>query len=126
MPNILLIAHLMGAFGLGIFIVNAFVNLYKNRTESFQRSSVQIGIGAGYQLITGSLLAIDIKTMQGLLHFCNKMGLYVGIVLFVETLLFYRMQKNKNWAASAGIAFSSLTIGLLFTLVTIFNIYGSI
>ncbi len=126
MQNILLIAHLLGAGAIGFFILKAFIQLYKNQSSEYKNSSIQIGMSAGYQLATGSLLALNIQTTQGLLNFCNKMGLYLGIVLLVESILFYRMQKNQSWIAPARFVFSSLSLGIIFTLATVFHIYGNI
>lgn len=126
MQNILLIAHLFGATAIGFLILKTFIQLYKNQSSEYKNSAIQIGASAGYQLATGSLLAFNIQTTQGLLNFCNKMGLYLGIVLLVESILFYRMQKNQNWIAPARFVFSSLSLGLVVTLATVFHIYGNI
>lgn len=124
--NILLLAHLTGAVATGFFILKAFINLLKNQASTYKSSAIQIGVGAGYQLITGSFLAMNSNTSESLLAFCSKMGLYIGIVLFVEALLFLRMQKDQMWIKPAQIAFSSLSIGIVFTLYTVFHIYGNI
>lgn len=124
--NILLIAHLTGAFVIGFFILKAVTDILRNQSASYRTSSMQIAVGAGYQLITGSLLAMNINTSQSLLAFCSKMSLYIGIVFFVEALLFYRMENNQSKMIPARIAVSSLSIGTLFTLFTIIHVYGNI
>src|SRR3989338_10570909 len=115
--NIMLIAHVVGALVLGIFIVQAVISLLYKKNSSYKPLTIQIGLGAGYQLITGSLLATNIHTMQSLTHFCNRMAIYVGIVVVIEALLLHRMEHEHNWIVPARIAFSSITLGVSFTLI---------
>jgi hypothetical protein len=124
--SLLLFSHITGALLLGYFIVSALVQIYTNKENTFKKSAITIGLAAGYQLITGSLLALDIQTKSGLFGFCSKIGLYLAIVISVEYLLFYRMQKNTAVIMPARLVLSSLIIGIVFTGATILHISGNI
>lgn len=123
--SILLFSHITGALLLGFFIVSALVQIYTNKENTFKKSAITIGFAAGYQLITGSFLALDIQTKSGLFGFCSKIGLYLAIVISIEYLLFYRMQKNAV-IMPIRLVLASLIIGIIFTGATILHISGNI
>lgn len=125
--NTLLLAHLIGAGYVGIHIVSSIFAIFQNDISQYRKLSSRIALGGGYQLVSGSILAlVSVHSELSLIQFCSKIGLYTGIILFAEALLLYKMKKYEELQFPYQVVLSSLIFGLFFTIITIFDLYTAI
>ncbi len=122
MINLLLVIHILGAIILGVIVILAWINLFKSTSDTYISSARHIGIGAGFELITGALLAVHIQSYSGLLQYCSKLFIYLGIILFTEIVLLYRMKNHEMTNFRTRIAFSMLAAGIIINIAAIFHI----
>lgn len=91
-----LILHLLGAGYLGILTFASFFSLISKKVLYYKHLSKQVAVIGCFQLVTGSLLTLLIKKNGSVLTFCSKIGLYLGIVLLLEYLLYKALPKENR------------------------------
>lgn len=120
--QILLLLHLGGAVVVGFYIFQSLIALFFKPAPTYRQLAVKIGLSSGFQLISGSLLALSSPTSGSLFHFCSQISLYLGATLLVESLLFQRMRATQYLFPSKLVS-SSLSAGLAVTVFTILKLY---
>lgn len=117
--QLFLLAHLTGALVLGILILKTVIVLVSKTSSKYNNLAWKIGLGSGYQLVTGSLLEMSAHRPDSLLVFCSKIGLYLAVVLIIEGLLFIQIRRDSRNVFPIRAVSYSLTFGLFFTALTI-------
>ena len=115
-----LLFHILGAVFVGLLIIATLISLIKKKSDYYKPLAISIGVGTCYQLITGSILALSYQNSESIFSFCSKVGFYLIIVLITETLLFRQLFTARLYPTK--IVASSLTLGLVFVLITIFQL----
>lgn len=118
--QVLLMLHMVGAICVGLLIISSFISLTKRQISSYKPLAINIALGACFQLITGSFLALSYQSSESILSFCGKVGIYLFFVLFTEALLFKQLFASRLFPAK--LVATSLTVGLVFVLITIINL----
>ena len=120
--RLLLICHLLGAGFTGIFIIKAVRILLSQQSSQYKTTAMIIGYSAFYQMTTGSLLAVSMQKTYSLQQFCTSIGIYLSIIVVIESILFKRMREN-SLPFPLKIVSSSLITGSLVTVIVILGIY---
>ncbi|MDP3685205.1 MAG: hypothetical protein Q8R32_00045 [bacterium] len=115
MAQTLLFLHFAGALVTGAFVLWGIVLVVRPASEHAGNAARAIALGAAYQLVTGSLLAIADPQGSSLLRFCTRIGLYVAIVVMTEGALFWRM-KGVGIPFPAHLVTASAAVGMAFVL----------
>ncbi len=90
--TLFLVLHLAGAGATGIAASYTGVVLWKREDASYRMCALILGILATFEILSGVALAvISFKITAPSL--CANIILYLSIVAFIETLLFFRMKK---------------------------------
>ncbi len=109
--------HILGAVSLFAWIFFALLSLKVTTLMSYRKQAMIISINGGVQLVTGSLV--------GLAHhgnpvtFCAKIGLYLAVIAVTELALYWKMQHKEAFPAAT--VYSTLTIGMLFAVMTVIS-----
>jgi hypothetical protein len=122
--QILLLLHLLGAVSVGILIIAAGFALVTRKSHFYKSFALLIALGAGFQLVSGSLFAISVQSNESLLAFCSKIGIYLTVIGIIEALLFSRLQAEKQNTFPARIVASSLMFGMSFVIFTTIILYA--
>lgn len=112
----ILFFHLLGAGLIGSVIVLTLVSLIRKQENRYSFYAKILAFSGAYQLITGSLLGVLVHGT--LLSFCARIGLYLFILVGIESLLLLKMKKisvplplrEVGFALSFGMSFVFLTI----------------
>lgn len=113
-----LFVHLVGAVIVSIFTFLALVALLTKSSAKYSFYAKSIAISGAFQLVSGSLLGWSIHS--NLFAFCTRIGMYLGVILLTEMVLFMAMKKYALPFPSFQVA-SSLSFGVLFVIITIIN-----
>lgn len=120
MTSIVLSFHIVGALVTVILIVKAIIDVLSNRLHVLRPRAVQLGYCICYQVITGALLAILASQKISPILFCNKIGLYLGIVGLVELFLFIKVKSKPTLFFPIRVVLASFTISIIVTISTAF------
>lgn len=116
--HFLLLLHILGAISVGVLVLAAGVSLCKRKVQYQKPLAISIALNTGIQLVSGSLLTLTTQYSESLFSFCNKVGVYIVIVLIVEMLLFKQIHKTQIFPGK--LILSSLTFGMVFVVMTLF------
>jgi hypothetical protein len=120
MTKTILLLHIAGAVLSAGTILISLWSIYQKADNILQRLAVLLATLLGFELITGSILAILNPSGISLLGFCRNIGLYTLTILLTEAVLYYHMPNRRMFpkvtlAASSG-------AGLLSTAYTLTKI----
>ena len=85
--------HIAGGVLTGVAASYAGVMLWQGRSDSYSISARVLGSLAGFEIVSGVMLAIVSSTISAA-SLCANIALYLFIVASVEAFLFIRMKKN--------------------------------
>lgn len=90
--NFLLMAHIGGGIATGVTAVYTGIILWRRTSSLYRTCALTLSGLAVFEVLSGVALAVVSLqiTAQSL---CTNIALYLSTVLFVETLLFFRMKK---------------------------------
>ncbi|OGK27577.1 hypothetical protein A3C28_06120 [Candidatus Roizmanbacteria bacterium RIFCSPHIGHO2_02_FULL_39_9] len=120
MTTILLGLHIIGALVTGLFILKAFILLWKNQPEKYQSVAANLGFSLIFQVGTGSLLALLSKEMISPASFCSKILLYLAAVAIAEFLLFRKMRSKSRDFFPDRIVATSFIVSIITTVSVVF------
>jgi hypothetical protein len=120
--QILLITHLLGALYIGLFVIASIVVLVRRKVDYYKPIAGQIAFSTCFQLISGSLLTLQYQNSASLFSFCSKIGLYLFVVVIIETLLYKRLHEQNVEKFPQNLVTSSLSLGMLFVVFTLLYI----
>ena len=120
MRRILLGLHIIGALVTGLFILKAFILLWKNQPEKYQSVAANLGFSLIFQVGTGSLLALLSKEMISPASFCSKILLYLAAVAIAEFLLFRKMRSKSRDFFPDRIVATSFIVSIITTVSVVF------
>jgi len=118
--QIFLVLHLLGASFIALLMLTSFIVLIKRKSSYYKPLAVSVAISTSFQLISGSLLALNYQNSESILSFCSKVGFYLFTVLVVELFLFKRLYAENLYPSK--IIVSSLTLGMVFVFVTLLHL----
>lgn len=95
MYQIVLVTHLIGTFILFFLICQTILAFKKDNVNIYINLAVRIAIITGLQLLTGAILTIISLSEANLTMYCSKIGLYIGVILTTEYIL-YKKARKKN------------------------------
>jgi hypothetical protein len=117
--NLYLSLHLIGATALFAAIGYALFTLKFPSKISYSKQAGFVALNGCFQLISGSLLAINSPgTSAG--GFCAKIGIYVALIAITETSLYMKMKEKGAFPDST--VYSSLTAGIVISLLTVISL----
>lgn len=122
LTQVLLLTHILGSIVVGILVAAILYLVFRGKSSLYKTFALYLGISAGYQLVTGSLLAIATPGSHSIFAFCSKIGIYLAIVLATEVLLYVKMRKNNVVLYPLRAVASSLSVGLLFVVAAIITL----
>ena len=120
MTTILLGLHIIGVLVTGLFILKAFILLWKNQPEKYQSVAANLGFSLIFQVGTGSLLALLSKEMISPASFCSKILLYLAAVAIAEFLLFRKMRSKSRDFFPDRIVATSFIVSIITTVSVVF------
>ena len=120
MTTILLGLHIIGALVTGLFILKAFILLWKNQPEKYQSVAANLGFSLIFQVGTGSLLALLSKEIISPASFCSKILLYLAAVAIAEFLLFRKMRSKSRDFFPDRIVATSFIVSIITTVSVVF------
>lgn len=91
----LLTVHIGVAVITGIAASYAGIMLWQNESASYHKTALVLGLLAGFEILSGTVLSIMSSTITAL-SLCSNIALYLSVVFIVETLLFLRMRKVSS------------------------------
>src|SRR3989344_6666702 len=94
MKELLLAIHIGGAVVTGAVVAASFAALAGGGARFYRRLSLFVGLGGGFQLVSGALLAL--VSSDTVLSFCSRIGVYAFVVLATEAFLALAMRRSKE------------------------------
>ena len=113
--SVFLLFHLIGAVGISLLVFFALAILIQKKSSLYRFSALAIAFGAIFESISGSILAL--QTQGTILAFCARIGLYLFVLLLVESGLFLAMKRRGIIAPLRPVA-SSFILSIVICLVT--------
>ncbi len=90
--DLILAAHLIGACATGVAASYAGIALWRQQESSYRPLSTWLGMLAGFEILSGTLLAIDSLSISAQ-SLCTNIAVYLAVVFFMEGILYARMKK---------------------------------
>lgn len=84
--------HLFGAGATAVVAAYAAVVLWRREEGRYRVCAMTLGLIAGSEVVTGTILAI-LSARITALSLCGNIAIYLSIVLLLEMILFVRMKK---------------------------------
>jgi hypothetical protein len=113
MVSVFLAVHLIGAGGVGTLMIGAVTDLLRRAPQRLHTIAALVGVGTGVQLVTGSLLVLAEPNGFSVFRFCANIGLYLGLVAAVETMLWWRLRTARAGRFPFRLTFSSVSVGTM-------------
>ena len=120
--QLLLASHILGSIFVGALVAFILFISFRNKAALYKSSALSLGLAAGYQFITGSLLVIAMPGAESLFSFCSKIGLYLSVILFAEVVLYMKMRQHSEAVFPAKAVVSSIGTGMVFVLTAVFTL----
>lgn len=120
--HIVLISHILGSVFVGILVVSILYIAFRNKSVFYKPSALYLGLAAGYQLATGSMLAIMMPGAESLFSFCSKIGLYISVILFAQIILYMKMRQSNAAVFPVRAVVSSIGTGMVFVISAIISL----
>lgn len=118
MYDLILASHLIGALVLFTLICQTIIIIKKTRINSYIKTAKLIAVNTSLQLITGAALALLSLSEPNLAMYCSKMGLYIGITLAAEYILYKKARKSDIL-----FPIKPVTVPVVYSIVSIFILF---
>jgi hypothetical protein len=118
MDSLFLSLHIAGALGLAVVAVFTFLQMYIKKLHLHFSLAKWIAYAGGFQVITGSILALISTTNTPITVFCSKMGIYITSIVILEVLIYQQMQRNKIYVFPVRAIMTTLTLSITVTGIT--------
>jgi hypothetical protein len=110
MYEALLTTHLVGAGVTAVVAAAASVRMWVGHTNTYRPHAIALGAIAGFEVLTGVLLALLSPEITAL-SLCANVALYLSAVFAIEGLLFIRIKQNAG--VTARFALSPIALSLV-------------
>jgi hypothetical protein len=84
----LLTFHIFGALFLFVYMA------YSLFSKKYRRNALITALTGALQITTGTILSIQAQST--LLDYCTRIGLYLALIVFVETTLYIKIKKVER------------------------------
>ena len=89
----MLVAHLIGACATALAVLCTLFALHKRSVSLYRTCAVTLGTLAAFEIASGTALAV-VSTELTVAMVCNRIAIYLVVVLCTLAMLFYRMKKS--------------------------------
>ncbi|MDQ3098994.1 MAG: hypothetical protein M3Q44_04575 [bacterium] len=114
-----LFLHLIGAAVLFLTITYSLFTLKFPSKLTYKAEAIIIAINGCFQLISGSLLALNSPGTSAS-AFCAKIGLYLSVIAIAEFALYLKIKDKRIFPGVP--VYSSLSTGILVSVITFLTI----
>ena len=110
--------HILGALYTGLLLFQSGFAMYKSKTEEYRNFAIQIIIMLFIQILSGCILSLQSSHGMSITDFCSRIGLYIGSIAIMESILFWKMFNRKIlfpkvFVSSVGLASILMAISTL-------------
>lgn len=117
MYSSILVLHIIGACATGLVAAYTAIVLAKGEESHYTRLAQALGLLAGFETATGTLMSVLSPNITAL-SLCSNIAVYLGVVFALEAVLFWRMKKAAL-LFPIHLAFSPAAAGLLYMALAI-------
>ena len=101
MYQLLILLHLIAVLFYIILIIKTAYYFKLNKTSELKSSAQKITIILLYLILSGLIVSLYSSSLQSILKFCSKIGIYIVIFVIVEVLIINKIkalnsQPGKN------------------------------
>ncbi len=114
--------HILGALYTGLLLVQSGFAIYKSKTEEYRNFAIRIIIILFIQILSGCILSLQSSHGMSITDFCSRIGIYVGSILGMESVLLWNMHKH-NLSFPKLLVSSFGTLSILIAVTTAIYIY---
>jgi NADH:ubiquinone oxidoreductase subunit 6 (subunit J) len=125
MEAIFLVIHIAGAVAVFCLVIASIVAFFKPSVSNCQNLAKGLGAMATIQLVSGAILMASLPTRPSLLSFCQKVGLYLAIIIATEFFLWIKITSTQGSHYPLKAVFSMASPGLASLGIIVIQLYAA-